>query len=121
MKIRMVQERIGENMGPIDWSYDFRQHFNGYSDAAYADEVCAERTAMLRQIVEGMAKGERWEASHYGFFALVIDVGMYDGWPHWRPVPSVAIASPLGGAEWHGMYCIDGARRVDSATEATTS
>jgi hypothetical protein len=30
MKTRMVEERIGEMLGPIDWSYDFRPHFSNY-------------------------------------------------------------------------------------------
>jgi len=97
--------RIGEKVGPIDWAYDFRPHFATYGGPPERrDEACAERVAKLRLIDEAMKAGRTAYASTYSgyprIWARVLDVGMYDGWPYWRPVPSVMLASPLGGGEW---------------------
>ena len=97
--------RIGEKMGPIDWAYDFRTHFDNYCTSDKGrDEICAKRVAKLRLIDEAVKAGRTVYASNYGgyprIWARVLDVGMYDGWPYWKPVPSVMLASPLGGGEW---------------------
>jgi len=40
----MVEERIGEYMGPVDWSYDFASHFTGCSDR---EERCKQAVEWL--------------------------------------------------------------------------
>lgn len=94
--------RIGENMGPIDWSYDFRAHFHcmGTSEAN-KDAECARVTALLRELESRMKAGERMEARDYvsDLFKPVLDIGMYDGWPYWRPTPSILLGGWLG-SEW---------------------
>jgi len=106
MKTRTVIERIGENMGPIDWSYDFRSHFNNHclSDEG-RDEECRKHVERLREIVAGIERGEYWVAECYGVQNPIIDVGMYDGWPYWKPTPSIALRSWLG-VEWHPFHSI---------------
>jgi hypothetical protein len=100
MKTRTVTERIGELLGPVDWSYDFRQHFGGTSDARI-DELCAEAVATLRLLADHPDDYEvttdgGWPSCGWG---RIVAVGMYDGWPYWRPVPSVCISGTFGG-EW---------------------
>lgn len=115
MKTRMVEERIGENLGPIDWSYNFRQHFDNYCTSdENRDRYCAKAVEMLRQIAE---PGE-WQAwvNHSSWFVDVVFVGMYDGWPYWKPVPSFAVASPLGGVEWHPFSWLQEVRRKPTTT-----
>jgi hypothetical protein len=41
---------------------------------------------------------------------------MYDGWPFWRPVPSVLIAGPFG-AEWHWFGAISEIRQLQQTEE----
>ncbi len=109
MKTVTVTKRIGEYFGPIDWAYDFRQHFNNYCGSdAQRDKYCADAVDKLRRLTSG---GE-WMATTDGGWprfgwGKVLEVGMYDGWPWWRPVPSVCIDGPLGG-EWHGFYSVTG-------------
>jgi len=99
MKIKLVKQREGELLGPVDWSYDFLSHFGGYCGSDKAD-YCAKKVAQLRSLSEGTG----WEATTDGGcprfgWGRVLEVGMYDGWPYWRPVPSVLISGPFGG-EW---------------------
>lgn len=106
MKFRTVTERIGELLGPVDWSYDFLSHFSGYSGDKEAH--CLKAVDRLRKIVDEPLRYEVTTDGGWPRFGWsdVIDVGMYDGWPYWRPVPSVCKRSPLGGCEWHAFHCI---------------
>jgi hypothetical protein len=92
----------GENLGPIDWNYDFAKYGRGGD---------VER---LRQLMSG---GE-WEATTDGGWprcgwGRVLDIGMYDGWPHWSPTPSVYITSWMGGS-WHPYYSLTDIRKVEA-------
>ncbi len=108
---RTVQ--VGELLGPIDWSYDFRQHFNNLcAPDAERDRECERAKERLRLLLNG----ECWEATTYGGWprcgwGAVVSVGMYDGWPYWRPVPSVAVAGTFG-VEWHPFCSLTNIRRV---------
>lgn len=107
MRTYTTTVREGEKTGAVDWSYNFRQHFDNLctSDAG-RDEACARQVAKFREIADAHAEGRALRATTYGGwprigYREVLDVGMYDGWPYWRPVPSVLIRGVLGGAEWH--------------------
>lgn len=116
MITRRVTERIGEYMGPVDWSYDFASHFTGYCGRDVEARI-AEYIAWLRLLD---AAPDKYEATTDGGcpkfgWHRVIRVGMYDGWPYWRPVPAVLTAGPLG-PEWHHFYMISGIQeRADGA------
>ena len=106
MKYRKVVEREGELLGPVDWTYDFRQHFNSMgSPDAVKDEYCARRVELLRRISE---PGE-WRVilAHSSVWKDVYAVGMYDGWPFWKPTPAMLTSGTLG-AEWHFFYDLQG-------------
>ena len=104
MRTYTTTVREGERTGDVDWGYDFRQHFNNYcTNDAGRDEICAKSVQRFRAIAELHAAGTRVRATTYGGwprcgFGDVLDVGMYDGWPYWRPVPSVLTSSVLGAA-----------------------
>lgn len=108
MRTYQVTERVGELLGPVDWSYDFMSHFNSLCGAGDNGmrERCEQKVAQLRQL----ADGSEWYATTDGGwprigYHKVIAVGMYDGWPYWRPVPSVCMDGVLG-PEWASFDCI---------------
>lgn len=99
MKTITRTERVGEWLGPVDWTYDFRSHFDNYctSDAG-RDAECAKQMERLRKLV---AEPDRYEVTTYGGWPRcgwgpIVRVGMYDGWPYWRPVPTVGYRTWLG-------------------------
>jgi hypothetical protein len=96
MRTRMVEERIGEDMGPIDWSHPMAAGLN--SDLA----------ATLRE-AELNPMEFRARVAHSDFMRDVWSVCMYDGWPYWRPTPFILVSGTLG-AEWHSF---DMVRKVE--------
>lgn len=110
MKTRMVEERIGEHLGDIDWSYDFLGH------ASLNPDYAIRAKEMLKAIESGLKVGESWQATtdggwpKFGWHPVVL-VGMYDGWPYWKPTPSVLMVGPLG-VEWHSWCSLSGAEKV---------
>lgn len=106
MRFETQTVRIGENVGPIDWTYDFRSHFNTYATSdAERDRICAQRVGWLRRIDQDVRAGNPIRATTDGGsprcgIHRVIEVGMYDGWPYWRPVPCVQVRTYLG-CEWY--------------------
>ncbi len=108
MKTRMVEVREGEMLGPIDWSFDFRPSFDSYCmSKENQDKLCLERIAMFHRIEDAFKAGKKVLVyTHSDFGKQVLDMGMYDGWPYWKPVPSVFYASPLGGGEWSSLSSV---------------
>lgn len=76
MKTHTMEVRIGENMGPVDWSHP---------TASVMPEIWhdAEKNPD-GYLLNGKA---------------IYAIAMYDGWPYWRPTPAVMFAGPIG-AEW---------------------
>ena len=115
MKTKTVTVNEGEWLGPIDWSYDFDSHAWGPGKAGTNPEIIERNQEMLRSLEEGLKRGEEWEATTDGGWprvgwGTVHRVGMYDGWPYWRPVPSVFIGGHLGGS-WHSFISITEIRK----------
>ena len=108
MKSYQVTKYEGENVGRIDWSYNFWSHFSCYCSN---DEV--KRGIMERQIANlfecerRFLRGERLQVRNGDYWHDVLDVGMYDGWPYWKPVPSVCESTAIGGFEWHQFPRVD--------------
>lgn len=102
--------RVGERVGDIDWSYDFKGHIAVTYTGRDIDERVEQMKSRLLEIECAYKAGEEILATTYGGwprigYGKVIDVGMYDGWPYWKPVPSVQTLGPLG-AEWHSFSMI---------------
>lgn len=111
MKIvaKVVRERVPENTGPLDWDYDFTAHDWDHG-GAMNPEALTKRVEWLRALADGFERGEKWVAVGSGVSGEVIDLGMWDGWPYWRPVPSVCIWSEFyGKACWFSVFALDGA------------
>lgn len=105
MRYETKSVAIGEKLGPIDWNYPFDEQGQGLRP-----EFIEERKERLRRCEAGEV-----EATTDGGFpkvgwGKVLDTGMYDGWPYWRPVPSVLIAHRTGGASWHSWGSITDVR-----------
>ena len=118
--MRTVQrtEYIGENVGPIDWSYDFDQHAWGPGKSGVNPECVREGKETLRVIEQAIVAGQRVTFTPSDFSAFdVVQCCMYDGWPFWRPTPYIAYVGPLGCVEWTPYYNL-ARRRVRIYTEA---
>ena len=112
MKTTTVTKREGEFLGLVDWDYDFASHFTGYGNPEIAARFCEEAVKMLRLL----SAGGSWQATTDGGWPRVgwrevISVGMYDGWPYWRPVPSVCL-SGVFGSEWHSFSSLTGVEPI---------
>lgn len=112
MKFKTVVEREGELLGPVDWAYDFRSHFSNYccSDERKA-EYCARAVALLRRAVEMMeaSASSEVEVRIHDYWKSLITIGMYDGWPYWKPTPALLVRGVLG-SEWQFFYELTGVR-----------
>lgn len=115
MKYRNVIERIGENLGPIDYAYDFTKHDWDSGRGGMNPGVTRDGIAQLRRLETAVADTRnRVEVRlmHSDCYWPVLAVGMYDGWPFWEPTPSVQVYRVLG-AEWHPWYYVQDVRVVD--------
>ena len=106
MKFITETKLIGECLGSIDWNYDFVSHFDGCSSKEYQEKCCQRFIEKLKQLTDG----QKWMATTDGGWPRcgwgdIVEVGMYDGWPYWKPVPSVAILGSYG-VEWHSFNMI---------------
>lgn len=110
MKTRQVTVREGELLGPVDWDYDFVSHDWDHEGSSSPDCI-KERVSMLRQIETGKHEATTDGGCPRVGWGEVITTGMYDGWPFWKPVPSVLINGTLG-AEWHWFGSITGVRAI---------
>ena len=91
MKTRMVEERIGEACGPIDWDHP-------------------KAKGMPTDWREAEANPDRFRLITAGGMVAraILEIAMYDGWPYWRPMPAIHSMGPLG-PEWtffdsYGVY-----------------
>lgn len=111
MRTETREVNIGENTGPIDWSYPFRGHFDRYgSSDEQRDARCTRSIAWLKQIEQDFQVGRPIRVTADGGSPRcgiypVVDVGMYDGWPFWKPTPSVQVRTHTG-TDWYPFSSI---------------
>lgn len=92
----MVEKRVGEWLGPVDWDYDFTQH------ASVNPRSVEAGVAALRMVVDD---GGLWGYSPCDFTCFrVVKVGMFDGWPFWKPTPAIGYIGPLRSVEVAFFY-----------------
>jgi hypothetical protein len=83
VKTRTVTERVAEELGPVDWSHPM------------VAEVEARRPGLIAMLREAEQNPESFEVTTDGGgwprvgWGQVLRVVMYDGWPYWRPTPTV--------------------------------
>jgi len=95
MRYETQTVRIGEWLGPVDWSYYFTQHNWGPSKGGVNPECTSRGADVLREVEQHLAAGRECWISDSGFDHQVIHCGMYDGWPFWKPTPAVLYIGPL--------------------------
>ena len=101
MKTIQVTKRIGENMGPVDWSYNFLYHFQSHCcSGEKKKEYCKHAVETLRHVEEEFRAGKAIQVRVGEVWLKLLDVGMYDGWPFWVPTPSFQVHT-IFGTEWH--------------------
>ena len=81
-----VTRREGEWL-PLDHNYDVNQNSGTNPD------LCARGMAAL--IAAGDGKGWMYRPSGWSSFR-VLHVGMWDGWPFWKPTPALGYRGPMG-------------------------
>lgn len=67
----------------VDPNFDFTKHGR------------PERAEEYKQFMLSLKPGDVVETSG-NFLVKVHQVGMYDGWPHWKPIPAISYFGPLG-------------------------
>lgn len=104
MKTRTVEVREGELLGPVDPDYDWSQHAWGDGRGGMNPE-CIETG---RQVILRMAADpDGWVYVPSGISRFrVIHIGMWDGWPFWRPTPAIGYIGPLRTVEWAFFYSL---------------
>ena len=105
MKHRTVTVREGDKTGPIDWDSPEWEGSNMHPDAA------SDSREGMRIIADALERGAPIEATTDGGWPRVgwkrvVDIGMYDGWPHWKPYPSWLDER----GEWHQWYTLTDVR-----------
>ncbi len=115
MKTRTVEVREGELLGPIDWDYDFLSHFKHNSAQPETQQRWCEGSKAILHQIEANPTDWMVEVAHSHSEWPVLAVGMYDGWPYWKPTPAVLTGSPLGH-EWRFFYDLVSARPLQAKT-----
>ena len=112
MKTKTITVREGELLSPIDWDFDFREFFKPIYPAECNGEEAHERHFQRAMTILRMLEkdSDKYEATTYGGWprcgwGSILHIGMYDGWPYWKPIPSVFISSIFVG-DWHPFYDI---------------
>jgi hypothetical protein len=77
MRTETIEVRVGENMGPVDWTHP----------------TAANKSQVWRD-------AEASPDSHLFNGRAVLAVCMYDGWPYWSPRPAVQFIGPMNSPEW---------------------
>lgn len=77
MRYETQTVRIGEDMGPIDWSH----------------ETAQDKPQIWRD-----AEANPHEYLYNG--RPIYKICMYDGWPYWTPRPAIFFGGPIG-PEWN--------------------
>ena len=107
MRTHTVTKRVGEFLGPVDWSFGFAEAGKDMcscgSDVAH-QEFMARALSCLHEaelaLWEGytvyLNEGSLWNSK-------VLCVGMYDGWPFWKPYPFYCTET-AAGADWRPWY-----------------
>lgn len=117
MRTVMVAQRIGEHLGDIDWMFPFEdQGWDRPGGSVNPDHIQKSIRNLSRLDDLHRAGKEVFVTTDGGCpkggWGRLLEVGMYDGWPYWKPHPSFLMLGPLG-PEWHGYTSIMGIKEVD--------
>ena len=101
MKTKTVTVHEGEWLGPVDQNYNYQQHSWGPSKGGVNPDSAQKGWTLIQNV----KVGDDVLVSHTEGWKEVLAVGMYDGWPFWRPTPAVLVRTWAGG-ERHFLYDI---------------
>ena len=93
---------VGTMVDGIDWSYDFSQGFASMCTNQERKDAARDRCI---EFFRTLKSGDEFTSSGQ-FSHKALTVGMYDGWPFWKPTPAVAYVGPLGRVEYDFYYNI---------------
>jgi hypothetical protein len=82
--------------GPVDPDYDW---LSGFANYGATDQRKREMADRAKTLMLSLKSGDRVTSSGQ-FDRVVVEAGMYDGWPYWKPVPAISYIGPLGGIEY---------------------
>lgn len=80
MRTRTVTVHEGEMTGPIDWEHP----------------IAKDMPPIWRE-AEKSPENFLLHGDHPA--QAIYAIGMYDGWPYWKPTPAMLVAGPIG-SEW---------------------
>lgn len=101
MKTVIVTKQIGEWLGPIDWNYDFDEH-SWKNKGCVNPECIADGKEALHMLINN--PGHWMYSPSFLTSFKIVEIGMYDGWPFWRPTPAIGYIGPLGEIEVSFYY-----------------
>ncbi len=93
--------RIGENMGPVDWSH---------------------KTAIGMPEIWKQAEKNPADYLFSQYERTILTICMYDGWPYWEPRPAIQHMGPMNSPEWkffnsYGIHAGSIVKRIQSETK----
>jgi len=94
---KTITERIGE-WSPIDETFD-------YIDSGVYPNNPETRKEKWDKFLCCAKAPEKWLINEYYLLKprRIVHIGMYDGWPYWKPSPSFSIEGTFG-EEVHSWY-----------------
>lgn len=92
MKTYSLVQHEGENMGDIPEDYNFMDWWkNGNGLYPCNPEIVEKKGKSVLEIQKAIKEGkivfirESYDSLKY----RVLEIGMYDGWPFWKPTPAI--------------------------------
>ena len=85
------RERYGTIIGPVDPGFDW---LSGFGNHCASDETKKEYAVKAKELMLSIKAGDIISTGDYSY--KVYEVGMYDGWPFWKPTPAVIREGTLG-------------------------
>jgi hypothetical protein len=107
MRVNDFGAHIRGKVAAIDYGHESLQ----YRGQQLGPEHHARKVQALRDLEAALAHGGTARATTSGgecaraSLQMMIDVGMYDGWPYWSGYPSVCLTGPLG-PEWQPFHML---------------
>jgi len=102
MRTRTITVREGEWFEPVDRLYDFRSH--GWDCGGSVNpSVVKEGTRTILELDRKFCSA-RWVYVPCLTEREIVHVGMWDGWPFWKPTPAIGYIGPMGSVEIAFFY-----------------
>lgn len=108
MKTRIITVNEGEWLGPVDPNYDWKSLcWDRDKGKGGVNPLCVEEGhKIILEINKTYISREKgWKYSPCFLSSRkIVNVGMYNGWPFWKPTPAIGYIGPLGRIEVAFFY-----------------